>query len=433
MADLLEISRRVIDEGERTEQVGPINRIIHKLSEINDDIAIVEAFSHVVLLKTDAGFVAVDASGAASGDRVLQEIRRYSQDPIAALIYTHGHVDHIGGSGYFRADAERHNRPYPTVLAHEMVPERVARYRKTNGYNLHINARQFQGFGRRGYGIGGMQKFVPDDYLDPTVTYSDKLAYKVGDLALTLNHNKGETDDHTWVWIEESRTICAGDFFIWNFPNCGNPSKAQRYAVEWVQALREMIAKDAELFIPAHGLPIAGRDRINKVLADVADTLESVVTRTLDMMNEGATLDDIVHTVKVPPEQLEKPWLNPNYDEPDFVIRGVWKRYGGWYEGDPAYLKPSPKSAIAAEIVALAGLDALVTRATDLAESGEVSLACHMIELAFQHQPDNLRVHEARASIYQKRRDGASSLMAKGVYGTASNESKTATERLHNH
>ena len=50
-----------------------------------------------------------------------------------------------------------------------------------------------------------------------------------------------------------------GDFVIWNFPNAGNPQKVQRYPIEWAAALRAMIAKEPELLLPAHGLPIAGR------------------------------------------------------------------------------------------------------------------------------------------------------------------------------
>ena len=121
----------------------------------------------------------------------------------------------------------------------------------------------------------------------------------VGGLDIQLNHAKGETDDHTWAWIPKHKAICAGDFFIWAFPNAGNPQKAQRYPKEWAAALRDMASRDAELFLPAHGLPIAGKDRIKQVLNEVATVLETMVSQTLDLMNEGASLNDIIHAVKV--------------------------------------------------------------------------------------------------------------------------------------
>ena len=59
-------------------------------------------------------------------------------------------------------------------------------------------------------------------------------------------------------------------------------------------------------------------------------------------MNEGAPLDRIVHAVRAPQELLDKPYLRPIYDEPEFIVRNLWRLYGGWYEGDPSRLKPAP-------------------------------------------------------------------------------------------
>ncbi|MFT7288024.1 MAG: glyoxylase-like metal-dependent hydrolase (beta-lactamase superfamily II) [Halieaceae bacterium] len=75
---------------------------------------------------------------------------------------------------------------------------------------------------------------------------------------IELHHALGETDDHTWAWIPATRTICAGDFFIWNFPNAGNPQKAQRFPPERAQALRKMAKMGAEYFLPAPGPTLCG-------------------------------------------------------------------------------------------------------------------------------------------------------------------------------
>ena len=231
------------------------------------------------------------------------------------------------------------------------MPRRFDRYDLTNGYNLAINARQFRGLSGRGYGIGGESgRFLPSTSAKPNVTYSDRLALSVGGIEFDLHHAKGETDDHTWAWIPAHKAICAGDFFIWNFPNAGNPQKVQRYPVEWAAAMRAMAGAGAELFLPAHGLPIAGAARIKRVLLDVAETLEKLINETLAMMNAGAPLNDIIHTVKVAPEMLQRPYLRPLYDEPEFVVRNLWRMYGGWYDGNPANLKPAPERALAAEL-----------------------------------------------------------------------------------
>jgi alkyl sulfatase BDS1-like metallo-beta-lactamase superfamily hydrolase len=314
--------------------------------------------------------------------------------------------------------------PRPRIAGHENVAARFDRYDLTNGYNLAINARQFRGFQRRGYGIGGGERFRPEASAKPDVTYRTELALTVGGLDFVLRHGKGETDDHTWAWLPQHKAICAGDFFIWNFPNAGNPQKVQRYPLEWAAALRAMAEQGAELFLPAHGLPIAGAARIRRVLNEVAVTLEKLVAAVLALMNRGATLDDVLHTVRVDPDVLAKPYLKPMYDEPEFVVRNVWRLYGGWYDGNPARLKPAADAQLARELAQLAGgARELAGRAQQLAAAGDYRMACHLVELAAGAAPDDKALHAERAAIYQARRDRESSLMAKGIFGHAASES----------
>src|SRR6185437_6778459 len=291
-------------------------------------------------------------------------------------------------------------------------------------YNRIINERQFGQFRRAGYSIGGEQRFLPTTSPKPDITYAHTLDIDVGGLAVELKHAKGETDDHTWSWIPRHKAICAGDFFIWNFPNAGNPQKAQRYPLEWAGAMRAMAAQGAELFLPAHGLRIAGAARIRRVLDEVADALEKLVGETLAMMNAGARLNDIVHSVSVDPAVLEKPYLRPMYDEPEFVVRNIWRLYGGWWDGNPAELKPAREQALAAEVAHLAGGAVKLAERAQAVADDDIRLACHLAEYAALAEPDNARVHGARAEVYQRRRDAETSLMAKGIFGSAANESK---------
>lgn len=425
MADLLKMSADLIDGRVDMGEAGPINRINHQLSELSSDVAVVEAFSHSIVFKTDDGLVTFDTSNEHGGAKCVHAIQSWTQDPFNTVVFTHGHIDHVGGCGAFCAAYEGRK---PTIVGHENVAARFDRYRMTNGYNHVINERQFGQFKRRGYDLAGQSHFLPLATPAPDITYTNDLAMNVGGLDIQLNHAKGETDDHTWAWIPKHKAICAGDFFIWAFPNAGNPQKAQRYPKEWAAALRDMASRDAELFLPAHGLPIAGKDRIKQVLNEVASVLETMVSQTLDLMNEGASLNDIIHAVKVSPELLAKPYLGPTYDEPEFVVRNVWRLYGGWYEGNPAQLKPARDAAVAAELAKLSGgALKLAERARELAET-DARLACHLAEFAAQAEPDNNAVHHLRAEVYQKRREGETSLMAKGIFGTAANQSKQQCE-----
>jgi alkyl sulfatase BDS1-like metallo-beta-lactamase superfamily hydrolase len=419
MADLIALSTQIIDEGA---QIFPV-RVNQELSEIADGIAVVESFSNVIALTTEEGLILSDTSGVRTGGEVVRSLRGWTQGPIHTILYTHGHVDHVGGAPAFVANADELGHRAPRFVGHENLPPRFDRYNLTEGYNLIANARQFGGLERMS--IGGSQRFLPAGTPSPDVTFGDRLGLSVGSVRMDLRHAKGETDDHVWAWLPERRMILTGDLFMWCFPNAGNPQKVQRYPREWAVALREMSGMGAELLVPAHGVPIGGAERIRMVLEDTAGALEALVSGTLEMMNAGERLDTIIHSLEVPSEVLAKPYLRAVYDEPEFIINNIWRLYGGWYDGNPSRLKPAPDAAVAAEVASLSGgVDALVARAEALAQDGEFRLACHLIEMAAMAEPDSRRVHGARAEIYAQRRKREASLMSRGIFGAAAAESQ---------
>ena len=427
MADLLDISSRIIDSGVVDQ---PVNRVTNILSELADDLAIVESFSHCVAFDSGDGLVCFDSSGVHTGRAVVAALKGWRADRVSHLVYTHGHADHVGGSTFF-ADDE------PLVIGHQNVADRLDRYDYTNNWNLIINSRQFGGIpgelklsigeaeGGAAVDIADARRFLPSTTLRPSETFDRQHAVTVGDTAIELHHARGETDDHLWAWLPNRRWIMAGDFVIWNFPNAGNPQKVQRYPLEWAAALRDMIAAEPELLVPAHGLPIAGRQRIAAVLGEIATTLEHLVADVIALMNQGATLDTIVHTVTIPAETLAKPYLRPLYDEPEFVIHNIWRQFGGWWDGAASRLKPSPDTHLATVITELSGGPAAVIgRAQQAVIDNDLRLACHLADIAGWAAPADAAIHAERAQIYLARRNAEPSLMSKGIFMAAARESQ---------
>jgi alkyl sulfatase BDS1-like metallo-beta-lactamase superfamily hydrolase len=390
------------------------------IEELEAGIAFVSSFANVTALDTAEGLVLIDAGSFLLARQVHELVRSWSQRPLHTAVYTHGHVDHVAAVPVFEEEAASHGWLPPRVVAHESVPARFDRYRATAGLNAIINARQFR--------MPGLA--WPTAYRYPDVTYREAHVLDVGGVRLELHHTRGETDDHTWLWLPQRRILCTGDLFIWASPNAGNPQKVQRYPGEWAQALRRMQALGADILLPGHGFPIRGPARVRQALDDTATLLEILHDQTLAMMNAGATLDDILAAVKPPAHLLERPYLRPIYDEPEFVVRNVWRLYGGWWDGNPAHLKPAPEAALAAELAALAGgAPRLAERATALAAAGELALACHLAELAAQAAPADAPIRQARAQVYARRAAAEKSVMARGIFQAAAEESSGTTPR----
>lgn len=395
------------------------NYNIHPIStfsgheSIGEGLGFVSSFANVTMVETRDGLVLIDTSSSFFAGAVHSAIRDMSSAPVRAAVYTHGHVDHVFGILAFDAEAEAKGLPRPEVFAHENVRKRFARYMLTHGYNARINQRQFK----------LPTPMFPDSFRDPDQVYREDFILEVGGVHFELYHDFGETDDHTWVYIPEKRALCTGDLFIWASPNCGNPQKAQRYPREWAAALRKMDALGAEMLFPGHGPPILGAHRVRQALTDTASFLEDLVGQTLQWMNQGATLDDVLSNVVPNKALLEKPYLRPIYDEPEFIVRNLWRLYGGWYDGNPAHLKPAREVQLARTIVELAGgVQKIVEKAYAAVDGAQWRIATELIEIAYRVAPKDPAVREARATIYEGRAERETSLMAKAIYRDAARQ-----------
>ena len=388
--------------------------------EIAPGVFFLHAFANVSVIRAGDGLVLVDTSSEAARDRTFGAVRAIDPAPVRGVIYTHGHADHAFGLPPFLAEGAEKGWPRPRIAAHRDVAARFDRYRATAGYNALINARQFSRAPR-----------WPTEYVYPDTTYERTLRFETDGVGLDLEHARGETDDHTWLWWPERRVLWTGDLFLWVAPNAGNPQKAQRYAPEWAAALRAMAAREATLLIPGHGPPIFGAERVRQALGETAEWLEALVSQTLALMNAGATLEQVVREVRPPAHLAERPYLRAVYDEPEYVVRNLWRLYGGWYDGAPAHLQPASTAALASEVAALAGgVAGLVARARAVAAEGRLDVASHLIDWAAAVAPADREVHAARSQIYERRAAATRALMTRGIFSAAARESAAKSSPL---
>jgi len=371
-------------------------------------------FSGCTGFETDEGVVLEDSGLAPLGAKLAALLRQKTGAPIHTAIFTHGHVDHAFGLQAFLLPGQKP----PRVIAHRAVADRFDRYERTRRHNAALNARQFGGAVQEAEAGDKFDNFkrppiMPDTY------YDDELTIEAGGLRFDIRHGRGETDDHSFVHCAERGVLCSGDFFIWSVPNAGNPQKVQRYPLDWATALRRMAALNAHSLCPGHGGPVVDdAAKIKRMLTETADYLDAIVEQTIAAMEAGSPPHvDIVRSVA--PPQSSSPWLQPVYDEAEFIVRNVIRYYGGWWSGRPSELKPAPRAAVAGEVARVAGgAAALLARARAVTAS-DLPLACHLADYALEAQPDDSEVRRTVASLYEQRAAGETSLMARNLFRSA--------------
>jgi glyoxylase-like metal-dependent hydrolase (beta-lactamase superfamily II) len=374
------------------------------------------AFSGVTAFETDAGLVLVDSGLEQQGALLASLIRERTSAPVHTAIFTQGHVDHAFGLKHFVVP----DQDAPRVVGHRLMPQRFERYAQTSGHNAALNARQFGGTVRASeYRREDYETFRAPD-LAPTLLYDERLDLEVGGVAFEVHYCRGETDDHSWIFCPERGVLCPGDLFIYAVPNAGNPQKVQRYPWDWARGLRSMAARNPRALCPGHGGPVVDdADKIQSMLLETADFLDTLVARTLEAMNDGSPPHgDIIERVEIPVST--SPWLQPVYDEAEFIVRNVIRYYGGWWTGRPSELKPAPRTGVALEIATLVGgAHRLLERAQALADDGDLRLAAHLADYALEAAPADVTVQQAVSALYERRAAAETSLMAINLFNSA--------------
>lgn len=425
MASIRELSERMwAGELDLVHEHHPVAYWHPEAEEVADGLLVYKGIASANTIDTGDGLVMLDCGHTIDVNPLYDQVRRWRPSaPLTEAVYSHHHVDHVFGTQRFEEEAASNGWARPTVYGHEDLPDHFDRYLATRGWNRAINVRQFA--------IHVPQFQWPDHFRYPDVTYDDRLTFRRGDVTFELHHARGETDDATWTWVPELAVLHPGDLFIWAVPNAGNPQKVQRYVGDWAAALREMAALGAEVLLAGHGLPIFGADRIRQALLDTAELLSHLEDATLALMNQGVPLDRVLHEVEVPAHLRTQAYLQPVYDHPQFIVRNVWRRYGGWWDGEPDNLLPAPRGQQAAEWVALAGgVGPVLERARALAAAGDLRLACHLVEFAVLAEPRSTEVHEARAAIYAARSGEQVSSMARNILNHAALASREGRRDL---
>ena len=258
--DPINISKNYLSGQEFTNQVSIEQGFNVELFEVSDKLAFIKNFGNVAVFKDGSKGLLIDTGMGVSSNQVINKLKEWGIDEIEYIIYTHGHVDHVGGADLI---AKAFKNDFLKVVSHEKVVERFDRYKKTIGYNGIINQRQF----------GLPAPVFPNEFRYPDITYKENYEINFNDSVINLIHGKGETDDATYLYSEKEDAIFTGDFFIWSLPNAGNPSKAQRYVGSWGEVLKDMSQYNAEFLFPGHGPLIQGKDTIKEILLNTSNCL----------------------------------------------------------------------------------------------------------------------------------------------------------------
>ncbi len=190
--------------------------------------------------------LAIDSGNDRGEGRAMADCIRARGRRPDRLALTHGHGDHILGSGAF-AEAE--------VFAHALTPGIM------RGELARLAARA----GRPVAALAGEVRW-------PTVTFDGELRIDLGGRVVRIFPTLGHSGDGVALYLEEERVLFAGDTVVTGIV----PAIAQGDSARMVASLRLLLDLPIETLVAGHGPVLRGRAAVREWLTWQAGYLTGV-------------------------------------------------------------------------------------------------------------------------------------------------------------
>ncbi len=188
--------------------------------------------------------------------KLIDEIKKLTDQPIKYLINCSWHPDHTNGNHLFR-DAGA------LILGHRKARE-----------------------GLLGYYEGNAE--IPK--APPTVTYEDSLTFFLGDKEVRILFlGRAHTEGDSVIYLPNERVAFLSEIFF----NKQFPGFRAGYPTEWVETLNRILELDADIFIPGHGLVEDG-GRLRQTVVDMRDDLVDMRAEVKGYFDRGLSRDEIM-------------------------------------------------------------------------------------------------------------------------------------------
>jgi len=331
-----------------------------RVEEVAPDVFVAIGYdlANTIVIRTDAGKVVIDTSLSPTAAReVRAAVDAVVPGPVAAVIFTHSHLDHVGGADVWAG-------PDTPVWATERFEHHF--FEKYGLFRDIENIRGARQFGRHlpaaAVPCSAIGRTIDFDAAQdtgavmPTRTFAGSIAFEIGGVAIELVEAPGETPDQLFVWLPQQRVLMPGDNYYAAFPNLYTiRGDRPRPVEEWIGSLDAMRRLDPEVLVPSHTAPVVGRDAVRHALTTYRDAIQWVRDQVVRGANEGLGPDAIAAGTGLPPGLVAEVPLRELYGQIDWSVRAMYGNDLGWFDGSAEHLYPLPPDDLAGRELALMG------------------------------------------------------------------------------
>ncbi|GAA4881764.1 alkyl sulfatase dimerization domain-containing protein [Saccharopolyspora cebuensis] len=366
--------------------------------------------ANMTLVEGDTGVLVIDTlTSSETAAAALGLYRKHRGDrPITGVIYTHSHVDHFGGTGGILPPDGA------PVLAPEGFMEHAVAENVYAGTAMSRRAAYMYGAplerspeGQIGCGLGQAVATGTTTLVPPTEVIAKTGERRTID-GITIEFQMtpgGEAPAEMNFYFPDLKALCVAENLNHTMHNIITLRGAQvRDARQWSHYLTETITLfggRAEVAFGSHHWPTWGADEITGLVGRQRDLYAYLHDQTLRLINQGHTPAEIAETLVLPPA-LDQEWANRGYyGSLSHNVKGIYQRYMGWFDGNPAHLWEHPPAEQAQRWVeVMGGAAAGIEQARSYAERGDLRFAATLLNHCVFAEPDNDQAKRELANVH---------------------------------
>lgn len=355
--------------------------------------------------------------------------------PIVAMLYSHSHADHFGGSRAIQnafPDVKVYGSKNITketvdenVLAGNVMSRRSAyQYGATLGRNDHgiVDAALSKGLST------GELTYVKPDYELNLKGEVETLTID-GLKMIFLDASGTEAPSEMVTYIPSMKALWTGEVTYQGMHNVYTLRGAKvRDALKWSKKINEMInmwGDEVEVLFASHSAPIWSTEEIVEFLKMQRDAYGFTHNQTLRLANSGYVLQDMGDKIyEVMPESIQKAWHTNGYHGTySHNARAVYNMYLGYFDMNPANLNPLPVKSESAKFVEyMGGAKAILKKAKNDFAAGDYRFVATALNKVVQADPDNIEARALLADAFEQMGYQAEGAGWRNIYLTGAQE-----------
>jgi alkyl sulfatase BDS1-like metallo-beta-lactamase superfamily hydrolase len=399
----------------------------------------------ISFIRSDNGWIAYDV--LLTRESASQSLKFFQKNvpeggnlPVVAMIYSHSHADHFGGSAAIKEafpDVKVYGSKYITkeivdenVLAGNAMSRRTAyQYGATLNRHEHgiVDAALAKGLSK-----GAITYVLPDYELN----HNEEIeTLNIDGLEMQFMDASGtEAASEMVTYIPSMNALWTGELTYQGMHNLYTLRGAKvRDGLKWSKKINEMLmtwGSKTDVLFASHSAPVWGTEEISDYLKMQRDAYGFTHNQTLRLANDGVVLQDMgdeIYTVM--PESIQKTWHTNGYHGTySHNARAVYNMYLGYFDMNPANLNPLPVKPESAKFVEyMGGSELILEKAEADFEKGEYRFIATALNKVIQVEPKNVEARKLLADTYEQLGYQAEGAGWRNIYLTGAQELRVGT------